>query len=80
MTASTQQPPADPPKADTDEEKAFWERMSKLIDDKLPGLLNGWFDNKVKELRGNGTSRTGNGGAPTLPKVMARWMFGDSDQ
>lgn len=78
MTANTQ-PPADPPKADTAEETAFWERMSKLIDDKLPGLLNTWFDEKVKSIRG--TSRTGNGGGqPTLPKVFARMMFGDDDK
>lgn len=54
----------------SDEEKAYWEKFS--------GVLDSWWDGKIKayrEERGTGTSRTGNKRV-TLPGLIADIVFG----
>lgn len=54
----------------SDEEKAYWEKFS--------GVLDSWWDNKIKtyrEERPTGTSRTGNKRV-TLPGLIADIVFG----
>lgn len=53
-----------------DEAEAFWTTHAE----KTRGILDAWFEDKKKELRDMGTSRTG--GRTTLPGMLANIMFG----
>lgn len=61
-------PQGDPPKDEG--ANAFWGEHEK----RTRGILDAWFEDKKKEFREQGTSRTG--GRTTLPKIIAEMMFG----
>jgi hypothetical protein len=54
-------------------EKAYWDRNKS----ELRGVLDQWFDDKVKEAKAS-TSR--NGGRSTLPGILANLVFGPADK
>lgn len=68
-----QEPESQTAPENDDAEKNFWDKF----DSRLEGKLNSWFDNKMKDLKEQGTSRTG--GRNTLPKIIAGLMGGPFD-
>lgn len=54
----------------TDDEKPFWEKLTKLIDDRFDAAV----DRTVEKYSKGGQSR--NGGRSTIPKVLADLMGG----
>lgn len=72
--ATTQETPENPPENDGGEaEKKFWAEHET----RTRGVLDKWFDEKWKEIRGTGTSRGGE--HSSFPKMLARIMGGPFD-
>lgn len=59
-----------PEGSEPDQAEAFWGEHKT----RTRGILDEWFEDKKKELREMGTSRTG--GRTTLPGLLANIMFG----
>lgn len=65
-----QNPPQNNDPNEDDEQKPFWEKLTKLIDDRFDAAV----DRTVEKYSKGGQSR--NGGRSTIPKVLADLMGG----
>lgn len=65
------QPQQDPPETGNDDPEAgYWDKLSKLIDDRISHGI----DKKIADIRG--TSQQRGTGRTTVPRIIADFVFG----